>query len=278
MKLARFRTAVHGASVGMLDGDRLVALSGPEQAGEMAHWLTPEGQKAARTQAASGAHLPLSGIEWLPPLSTGSRLFCVGINYRTHAAETGREVNPYPSIHLRTPESVVGQGQPLRPPLASEQYDYEGELAVVIGRAGQDIAPEAALDHVAGYTCFNEGSVRDFQKHSTTAGKNFDASGACGPWVVTADEVPDPTQLILVTRLNGVEVQHATTDMLIYPIPTILSYISRFSALRPGDIVATGTPAGVGARHSPPLWMKAGDVVEVQISGIGLLRNPVQAA
>ncbi|MES2185671.1 MAG: fumarylacetoacetate hydrolase family protein [Pseudomonadota bacterium] len=276
MKLARYTTGNGMARIGVLDGDRLVELAGPPGAEHMATWLSPEGQQTAKAQTAGRTHRPLAGITWLPPLSAGCRVFCVGINYRTHAAETGRELNPFPSIHLRTHDSVVGHAQALRLPTVSSHYDYEGELAVLVGRAGRHIAPADALGHVAGYTCFNEGSVRDYQKHSVTAGKNFDASGSCGPWVVTADEVPDPTQLTLTTRLNGTEVQHTTTDLLIYPIADILAYISRFAALRPGDIVATGTPAGVGARHTPPLWMRTGDVVEVQISSIGMLRNTVE--
>jgi len=218
---------------------------------------------------------PLSSVLLLPPLPDASKILCIGLNYKSHVAETGRDLPPQPSVFLRTHASVVGQGATMVRPKASTNFDFEGELAVVIGRRGRHVPEADALAHIAGYTCFNDGSLRDFQKHSVTAGKNFDRSGACGPWIVTADEIPDPTALTLCTRLNGSEVQRSTTDLLIYTIPRIVSYLSSFMALEPGDLIATGTPAGVGARRTPPLWMKAGDVIEVEISGIGTLRNPV---
>jgi 2-keto-4-pentenoate hydratase/2-oxohepta-3-ene-1,7-dioic acid hydratase in catechol pathway len=160
-------------------------------------------------------------------------------------------------------------------PQASTNFDYEGELAVIIGRRGRYITESDALSHVAGYSIFNDGSLRDFQKHSVTAGKNFPGTGPLGPWMVTADEIPDPTRLTLTTRLNGQQVQHSTTDQLIYPVPTIIAYLSSFTELLPGDVIATGTPEGVGAGRTPPLWMKPGDAIEVEISGIGILRNSI---
>lgn len=232
-----------------------------------------EDARRAATGAAPDA--PLASVTLLPPLPDASKILCIGLNYKSHVAETGRDLPPQPSVFLRTQASVVGQGAPMLRAKASTNFDFEGELTVVIGRRGRHIAEADALSHIAGYTCFNDGSLRDFQKHSVTAGKNFDASGACGPWIVTADEVPDPTALTLCTRLNGVEVQRSTTDLLIYSIPRIVSYLSSFMALEPGDLIATGTPAGVGARRTPPLWMKAGDTIEVEISGIGTLRNPI---
>ncbi len=178
-------------------------------------------------------------------------------------------------MFIRTQASIVAHGAGMVRPTISDNFDYEGELTVVIGRAGRLISQADALKHVAGYTCFNDGSIRDFQKHSTTSGKNFEASGACGPWIVTADELPDPSKLTLVTRLNGTEVQRSTTDLLIHSIPRIIEYISIITTLEPGDIIATGTPAGVGSRRTPPLWMKPGDTIEVDISGIGVLSNPI---
>jgi 2-keto-4-pentenoate hydratase/2-oxohepta-3-ene-1,7-dioic acid hydratase in catechol pathway len=157
----------------------------------------------------------------------------------------------------------------------SDNFDFEGELGVVIGTRGRLISQADALDHVGGYTCFNDGSVRDWQKHSVTSGKNFEASGACGPWIVTADEIPDPRTLTLVTRLNGQEVQRSGLDLLIHSIPRIIEYISTMTTLEPGDIIATGTPAGVGSRRTPPLWMKPGDTIEVEISSVGVLKNPI---
>jgi 2-keto-4-pentenoate hydratase/2-oxohepta-3-ene-1,7-dioic acid hydratase in catechol pathway len=160
-------------------------------------------------------------------------------------------------------------------PSVSDNFDFEGELAIVIGRGGRHIMPQRALDHVAGYTCFVDGSVRDFQKISVTSGKNFPATGPLGPWIVTTDEIPDPSRLTLVTRLNGAEMQRSGTDMLIHSVADIIAFCSAFTPLNPGDVIATGTPEGVGHRRTPPLWMKAGDVLEVEISGIGVLRTRV---
>lgn len=239
-------------------------------------------EAGARSRLASAASQPadlgLEEVQLLPPLAPAARLFCVGINYRSHAAETARQETAHPSVFIRTLDSMVGHGELLEMPSCSEQFDYEGELAVVVGRGGRSIPQAQAMQTVAGYTCFNDGSVRDFQKHSVTAGKNFDRSGACGPWITTADELADPGALELSTWLNGTEVQHSTTNLLIHSIPALVAYVSRFAALRCGDLIATGTPAGVGARRDPPLWMKPGDLVEVRIGGIGSLRNAVGPA
>ncbi len=178
---------------------------------------------------------------------------------------------------MRFTDTLAANGAPLVRPTVSDNFDFEGELALIIGKGGRHIAEDRALDHVAGYACFNDGSIRDWQKHSVSAGKNFPSTGGFGPWMVTKDEIPDPAALTLTTRLNGAEVQHAGTDMLIFPIPRLIAYVSAFTALNPGDVIATGTPEGVGLTRTPPLWMKPGDVVEVEISGIGTLRNPVVA-
>jgi 2-keto-4-pentenoate hydratase/2-oxohepta-3-ene-1,7-dioic acid hydratase in catechol pathway len=219
----------------------------------------------------------LDEVELLPPIRDPEKLLCVGLNYKTHVAETGRTETPHPSIFVRFIDSVVGHGQPMVKPRLSEQFDYEGELAVVIGKPAWRVPEAEALGYIAGYACFNDGSVRDFQRHTTqwTPGKNFRASGAFGPWVVTTDEIPDPTRLTLSTRLDGRELQRATTDLLIYTIPVIIAYITSFTPLAPGDVIATGTPGGVGSRRDPPVWMKKGDEVEVDISSIGVLRNPI---
>ena len=218
----------------------------------------------------------LSDLLFLPVIPNPPKILCAGLNYRSHVAETGREMPTKPSMFSRFTDTLLGhQGVMIRPSV-SEQFDYEGELAVIIGRAGRHVPLERALEYVAGYTCFIDASVRDFQKISITAGKNFPASGPLGPWMVTADEIPDPSKLTLATRLNGREVQRSTTDLLIYSVPTIISYVSDFTPLEPGDIIATGTPEGVGHKRTPPLWMKAGDVIEVEISGIGTLRNRVE--
>ena len=218
----------------------------------------------------------ISDLFFLPVIPNPGKILCAGLNYRSHVAETGREMPTKPSIFSRFTDTLLGHEEPMVRPSVSEQFDYEGELAVIIGRSGRHISVESALDYVAGYTCFNDGSVRDFQKISVTAGKNFPSSAPLGPWMVTSDELPDPSALTLATRLNGTEVQRSTTDLLIYSVPTIISYVSDFTRLAPGDIIATGTPEGVGHKRTPPLWLKNGDIVEVEISGIGTLRNRVE--
>jgi 2-keto-4-pentenoate hydratase/2-oxohepta-3-ene-1,7-dioic acid hydratase in catechol pathway len=214
----------------------------------------------------------LGEIAFLPVIPRPGKILCAGINYRSHAAETGRELPKQPSMFVRFADTLLGHGGAMIRPNVSDNFDFEGELAVVIGKAGRHIKAEHALDHVAGYACFIDGSVRDFQKFSATSGKNFPSTGPLGPWLVTTDEIPDPSRLTLTTRLNGQQVQHATTDQLIYSIPQIVAFCSTFTALSPGDIIATGTPEGVGHHRKPPLWMKPGDTLEVEITSIGTLR------
>jgi 2-keto-4-pentenoate hydratase/2-oxohepta-3-ene-1,7-dioic acid hydratase in catechol pathway len=217
----------------------------------------------------------LADIKFLPVIPNPSKILCAGINYRSHAAETGRELPKQPSMFIRFTDTLIGHSGEMIRPNVSDNFDFEGELTVVIGKAGRHIKSENALDHVAGYTCFVDGSVRDFQKYSVTSGKNFPGTGPLGPWLVTTDEIPDPSKLTLMTRLNGKEVQHSPTDLLIYSIPQIIAFCSDFTALSSGDIIATGTPEGVGHSRKPPLWMKAGDTLEVEITGIGTLRTRI---
>lgn len=217
----------------------------------------------------------LSAIKFLPIIPQPGKILCAGINYRSHAAEMARELPKQPSMFIRFADTLVGHGGELIRPQVSDHFDFEGELALVIGKGGRHIAAERALEHVAGYTCFVDGSVRDYQKFSVSSGKNFPGTGPLGPWLVTRDEIPDPGRLTLTTRLNGKEVQHATTDLLIYSIPQIIAFCSDFTALAPGDVISTGTPEGVGHGRKPPLWMKAGDTLEVEITGIGILRAQV---
>lgn len=217
----------------------------------------------------------LTQVTYLPVIPNPEKVLCVGINYRDHAAETGRDTMSNPQIFLRLVNTLVGhEGEMIRPKV-STNFDFEGELTAIIGKGGRHIKESDALDHVAGYTCFVDGSVRDWQKHSVTSGKNFIGTGPLGPWMVTADEIPDPTRLTLMTRLNGEEMQRSGTDMLIYSVARIISYVSDFTPLEPGDVIATGTPAGVGHRRTPPVWMKAGDVLEVEITSIGTLRSRI---
>lgn len=206
-----------------------------------------------------------------------ARFFCIGINYRPHMLEMGRDPPEHPVVFVRFANSLVGHREPMLRPRESEKYDFEGELAVIIGRAGRRIPHASALDHVAGFACLNDGSLRDYQRHTSqfTPGKNFDRSGAFGPWMVTRDSVSNPAGLELTTRLNGTVVQNESTGELLFGIEELIEYISTWTELRPGDVISTGTPGGVGAGREPPLWMQNGDQVEVEISEIGVLRNTI---
>jgi len=275
MKLASY--SVDGKpAFGVVVGDRVVDMT--RRTGHaslraaLAAGALDEIRRAAESQRGDHA---LADIRFLPAIPDPGKILCAGINYRSHAAETGRDIPKAPSLFARFTDTLVGHDGEMVRPKISECFDFEGELAVVIGRAGRHIKPQQALGHVAGYTCFVDGSVRDYQKISVTSGKNFPATGPLGPWIVTTDEIPDPSRLTLTTRLNGKEMQHAGTDMLIHSVPAIIAFCFEFTALSPGDIIATGTPDGVGHRRTPPLWMKAGDVLEVEISGIGVLRSRV---
>lgn len=222
--------------------------------------------------------MPLQVANFLPVIPDPGKIFCIGVNYADHQKEMGRAGSGYPTVFLRFPDTLVGHGHAAWIPKVSSSVDYECELAVIIGKGGRYIETAQALDHVAGYTCFNDISVRDWQRHTTQfiPGKNFPRTGAIGPWMVTKEEIPDPHQLAIETRLNGEVLQRANTGQLIFRIPELIAYISSFTALSPGDIIATGTPSGVGFARNPPLFMKAGDVVEVEIQGIGVLSNRLE--
>jgi 2-keto-4-pentenoate hydratase/2-oxohepta-3-ene-1,7-dioic acid hydratase in catechol pathway len=224
----------------------------------------------------SAALISEADAEFLPPIPTPGKIICVGLNYDEHRVEAERPSVAYPTIFTRWPDTQVGHRKPLKRPAASEQYDYEGELALAIGMPGRSITKDKALQHVAGYACYNEGSVRDWQKHTSqfTPGKNFPESASFGP-ALCIGKIADPSTLTLTTRLNGEIVQQAGTDLMIFSVPELIEYISAFTPLNTGDIIVTGTPAGVGSRRRPPLFMKDGDVVEVEITGLGTLVNPV---
>jgi 2-keto-4-pentenoate hydratase/2-oxohepta-3-ene-1,7-dioic acid hydratase in catechol pathway len=217
----------------------------------------------------------LSDITFLPVIREPKKILCVGINYKSHAAESGHDAPALPNIFTRFVDTLAAHEGDMVKPKASNNFDFEGELAVIIGKPGRAIEPKDALKHVAGYTCFCDGSARDFFKYSLVASKNFPRTGPLGPWMVTTDEIPDPTKLVLKTRLNGQEMQKSGTDMLIHDIPAIIAFCSKFTELMPGDIIATGTPEGIGGKRNPPVWMKAGDLLEVEISGIGTLRSHI---
>ena len=235
----------------------------------------PAAAEAARTAKPDHA---LSEIALLPPIPDPDKIICLGNNYRAHVLEGGNRIPEHPQLFIRLANSLVGHEAPIIVPKISHELDYEVELAVVIGRGGRHIPKASALEHVAGYTCFHDASVRDIQlTHSLDAGKNFIGTGPCGPWLVTRDEIADPGKLDLKTRLNGKELQNGNSSDLIFDIPTLIAYISSFTPLVPGDIISTGTPQGVGFTRKPPIWLKPGDVVEIEVEGIGVLRNPVVA-
>jgi 2-keto-4-pentenoate hydratase/2-oxohepta-3-ene-1,7-dioic acid hydratase in catechol pathway len=273
MKLLRFAAAGRH-SYGVLVGDGIVDLG--RRLGD--------GRPTLRAAIAGGAlaglgpqvaddapDIALSQVNLLPPIPDPDKIICAGRNYRAHAAEAGGAPPENPQVFLRLVNTLVAHGGAMVRPKIS------GDL-LVIGKSGRHIPKEQALQHIFGYSCFNDGSIRDIQfKHSIAAGKNFHATGGFGPWIVTADEIPDPTRLHLATRLNGHEMQQTGIYDLIFDIPTLIAYCSQWTPLLAGDVIATGTPEGVGFARKPPLWMKPGDVVEVEISGIGTLRNPIIA-
>ena len=232
---------------------------------------------AIRTAQLTAEVIPLAQIRWLPVIPNPDKILCVGLNYESHRRETGREEVGHPTIFLRLSTSQVGHLGDIIRPRVSDTLDYEGELAVIIGKAGRYISEADALDHIAGYSCYNDGSVREWQRHTHqfTPGKNFPATGSFGPWMVTTDEIPDVEALKLTTRLDGVVVQEAGLDQLIFSIPRIIAYCSAFTPLLPGDVIATGTPGGVGFKREPQLFMRPGSTVEVEISAVGRLINGI---
>lgn len=221
--------------------------------------------------------VPLAGVQWLPVIPEPTKILCVGLNYENHRKETGRAVVANPTIFTRFADSQTGHDEPLVLPPESDQLDYEGELAVIIGRGGRRIAAADALDHVAGYSCYNDGSIRDWQAHTIQfiPGKNWPETGAFGPWMVTPDEFGALGPQRLQTRLNGTVMQDATLEQMIFPVPKLIEYVSTFTPLSPGDVIVSGTPGGVGAKRDPQVFMAEGDCVEIEIDGIGVLSNTI---
>ena len=274
MKLATYRYQGR-TSFGIVDRNDVVIVADDLPGNGMIEALATGAKLGAA--ALDGARTPLSEIEYLPPISVPPRTFCVGRNFKRAMARAGLDFPAYPILFTRFPASCVGHLAPVVRPRVSEQLDYEGEVAVVIGRAGRHIDVADALGFVAGYTCYNDGSIRDYQRHTTqdTPGKNFWRSGAAGPWLVTADELPDPRMLAITTRLNGMVVQQDTLDDLLFSVPEVIAYLSRISPLQPGDMIALGTPFGAGVNQQPPRWLVPGDEVSVTVNGIGTLTNRV---
>ncbi len=232
----------------------------------------------AQVAATAKPTLKLDEVEFLPVIPNPDKIICAGVNYEAHRIEMGREKDKYVMLFSRYPDTIVGHGQHLIRPAASGRYDYEGEIAVVIGRAARNVSRDNAMDYVAGFTCFMDGSVRDFQNHTSQfmPGKNFLMSGAMGPWLVTTDSVGDPHKMTLTTRVNGKVMQEGVLGDLSFPVAEIVEYASRWTRLMPGDVISTGTPGGVGNARKSPVFLRSGDVVEVQVAGVGTLRNPVR--
>jgi 2-keto-4-pentenoate hydratase/2-oxohepta-3-ene-1,7-dioic acid hydratase in catechol pathway len=280
MKLVSFLKPDGEASYGVISGQGVVDLASRlEGAPTLCKCLQEGALVGASALAVEPPDFALADITFAPVIPHPNKVICIGLNYAEHVRETGRTVTEKPALFPRFSGSQVGHLQPMVRPTVSEEFDYEGELAVIIGTEGRHIRPQDALAHVAGYACYNDGSIRDWQRHTSQflAGKNFVGTGSFGPWMVTADEIPDPAKLTLETRLNGRVVQHSGTDQMITPVPQLIAYISTILPLLPGDVIVTGTPAGVGMKRTPPLWMKPGDTVEVEISEIGVLSNTIIA-
>jgi 2-keto-4-pentenoate hydratase/2-oxohepta-3-ene-1,7-dioic acid hydratase in catechol pathway len=235
--------------------------------------------EAAAAVAGRTAEFRLGDVTLLPVIPHPGKIWCCGLNYGEHVRETNRQVTEQPTFFLRVADSQVGHDQPIVCPPESTQVDYEAEIAVVIGKPGRRIAEADVAQHIAGYACYNDGSIRDWQKHTSqwVPGKNFWRTGGFGPWMVTADEIPFGTVMRLQTVLNGQVLQDATTQMMIHSIAKQIAYVSTIAPLQPGDVIVTGTPGGVGARRSPPVWMKPGDICEIVVDRIGTLRNPIAA-
>jgi 2-keto-4-pentenoate hydratase/2-oxohepta-3-ene-1,7-dioic acid hydratase in catechol pathway len=280
LKLATF-TANGRTSYGVVVGDGIADLGTRLKYRSVLDILRAGALDAVR-EAARGAKpdVVLNSATLLPPVVGPEKILCIGVNYanRNEEYKDGSEQPKYPSMFFRTPGSLTGHGQPIVRPKASPQLDYEGEICLVVGKEGRHIAKERAMEHVAGYTLCNEGTLRDWVRHAkfnVTQGKNFDASGSIGPYFVSADEIDPAKPLHLVTKVNGEVRQDDTTANLIFGFAELLAYITIFTTLKPGDIIVTGTPVGAGARFDPPRWLKPGDVVEVSVPGIGTLRNQV---
>jgi 2-keto-4-pentenoate hydratase/2-oxohepta-3-ene-1,7-dioic acid hydratase in catechol pathway len=279
MRLATFWTAAQGASYGAVTGKGIVDLRRylGNQFPDLKALIAGNGFPRVNQYLSEAPDYEESDVMWLPVIPSPDRIVCVGLNYEEHRVETGRDRTENPALFLRLAESQVGHRQPIVRPRESQNLDYEAEIAVIIGRPGRRISQQDSWDHIAGYSCYNDGSVRDWQRHTIqwTAGKNFARTGGFGPWMVTADEIPPNSVLTLSCRLNGERMQHATTEQMIFKFPRLIEYISTFTTLAPGDVIVTGTPGGVGARRTPPVWMKPGDKIEVEIDRVGILENSI---
>lgn len=277
----RFVSYVRKGVVGfgaMVEGG-IAELSSLRDGGSLRAFIAAGHERVAVPFEGRAADFHINDVQLLPVLPDPGKILCVGLNYETHRLETKRPDAKYPTIFTRFADSQIAHGQPIIKPSHSDSLDYEGELAVIIGRGGRNIPERRALEHVFAYSCYNDATIRDWQRHTHqfTPGKNFPGTGAFGPWAVTPDELCPLGSQTIQTRLNGEIMQSATLGDMIFSVEQIIAYCSAFTPLSPGDVILTGTPGGVGDRREPPVFMKPGDVVEVEIAGVGILSNPVVA-
>lgn len=284
----RLLTFIHDGAeqIGVRQDDVVVPISAidpslPKTMGELVDAGVLQTLKSRMVEADGNASsgIPMAEVEYRPPIPRPGKVLCIGRNYAAHAAEGGAETPSFPEVFARGATSLIPHEARIVRPTCSDKLDFEGEFAFIVGRAGRHISEADALDHVAGYTLFNDATLRDYQRRATqwTVGKNFDNTGAFGPEIVTADELPPGlTGLSLTTHLNGEQVQHGDIDDLVFPVRRLIAILTEAMTLEVGDVIVTGTPSGVGAARTPPLFMKAGDVVEVAVDGLGTLRNTVQ--
>jgi 2-keto-4-pentenoate hydratase/2-oxohepta-3-ene-1,7-dioic acid hydratase in catechol pathway len=281
MKLVSYEKSGANAFGALVDGgivDLRFALGG--RYGDLKSLLAAQAlPEAARALVGRGPDVALSDVRFLPVIPDPGKIWCCGLNYGEHVREVGREPSEKPTFFLRFADSQVGHEQPILLPPESTQLDYEGEIAVVIGKPGRRITEADSWSHIAGYACYNDASIRDWQRHTQqwAPGKNFWRTGGFGPWLTTSDEIGPNELLTLTTRLNGKVMQQATTAMMLHSIPRQIAYVSAVAPLKAGDVIVTGTPGGVGARREPPVWMHSGDVIEIEIDKVGTLRNVVAA-
>jgi acylpyruvate hydrolase len=286
MKIVAFE-GQGGSRIGVVDGDQVIDLQAaePRVPNDLGEWLaktngdTKQLAEIAK-RAPANARRSLSAIQYALPVGRPGKIICLGLNYLEHVKEGSQRDNipKFPTIFMRGLTSMVPHAAPIIRPQASETLDYEAELILVVGKRAKHLTTANATSCIAGYSCGNEGSVREFQRKTTQwdMGKNFDRTGGFGPWLVTADELPDAAKgLKIQSRLNGTVMQSDNTDNMMFPIPEMLAYITQGISLEPGDVIFTGTPSGVGHARKPPVWMKSGDIIEVEIERVGILRNPI---
>ena len=277
MKLASFKASNGTSTYGLVNGDQVIDLGAERPNAPSLQAFIDTDEFRSGKIAQKGPSYALSQVTLEPLIPNPGKIICVGLNYSEHIKETGRSDSEFPVLFLRTASSQVAHGHPLVKPKNSDRFDYEGELALVIGKRGRHISEKDAMSYVAGYSCYNDGSVRDFQRHTHqyTPGKNFDQTGGFGPYLVGPDAIVDRKQTFLITRVNGQEVQKAALAQMVFSIEEIISYVSSYTTLEPGDVIVTGTPGGVGDRRTPPLYLHAGDKVTVEVTGVGILENGV---